>query len=93
MNFGEALERFAQTNPKEVEMAIQDTAELQPLSLIEDAETGDRFVLYATPSGLELELRFEGEEPWATQKQMSELFGVKQPTGSRHSRKTAKEKS
>ncbi len=85
MDFGEALERFAQTDPKEVK-PMQGTAELQPLSLIEDAETGDRFVLYATLSGLELELRFEGEEPWATQKQMSELFGVKQPTIAKHIR-------
>lgn len=61
-------------------------AELQPLSLTEDAETGDRFVLYATQGGLELELRFEGEEPWATQKQMSDLFGIKQPTIAKHIR-------
>jgi hypothetical protein len=61
-------------------------AELQPLSLMEDAETGDRFVLYATESGLTLELRFEGEEPWATQKQMSDLFGIKQPTIAKHIR-------
>ena len=50
-------------------------ADIKPLSLAEDTETGDRFVLYATPSGLTLELRFEGEEPWATRKQIAELFG------------------
>ncbi len=60
--------------------------ELQPLSLVEDAETGNRFVLYATPGGMELELRFEGEEPWATQKQMTDLFGIKQPTIAKHIR-------
>jgi hypothetical protein len=46
----------------------------QPLELIEDAETGDRFVLYSTPEGAEMRLYFEGEEPWATRKQMAELF-------------------
>ena len=79
MDFGEALERFAQTDPKEVDKAMQDV-EIQPLSLLEDAETGDRFVLYAKPNGIALELRFENEEPWATRKQIAELFGVKTQT-------------
>ena len=51
-------------------------AELQPLRLFEDAETGDHFVLFAKPDGAELQLRFDGEEPWATRKQMAEVFGV-----------------
>ncbi len=54
---------------------MEEPSELQPLSLIEDAETGDRFVLYALPSGYKLELRFDGDEPWATRKQMADLFG------------------
>ncbi len=57
---------------------MPNTPELQPLPLIEDAETGDRFVLYARPNGMSLELRFEGDEPWATQRQMADLFGVTQ---------------
>lgn len=63
---------------------MRETAELQPLSLIEDAETGDRFVLYTTTRGVSLELRFEGEEPWATQKQIAELFGRDISVISRH---------
>lgn len=47
----------------------------QPLQLIENTETGDRFVLYTRPDGMAFELRFDGEEPWATRKQMAELFG------------------
>jgi hypothetical protein len=47
-----------------------------PLPLVEDAETGDRFVLFTTPSGVVLQLRFDGDEPWVTRKQMAELFGV-----------------
>jgi len=75
INFREAVERFAQTDPKEVEQEMDEGAELQPLSLIEDAETGDRFVLYALPNGYKLELRFDGDEPWATRKQIADLFG------------------
>lgn len=58
----------------------------QPLELAEDAETGDRFVLYARPDGTEFQLRFEGEEPWATQKQIAELFGRDISVISRHLR-------
>jgi hypothetical protein len=58
--------------------------ELQPLPLIEEAETGNRYVLYATPGGVELELRFEGEEPWATQKQIADLLGRDISVISRH---------
>jgi len=61
--------------PKKVYRAMSSTPELQPLSLIEDAETGDRFVLYSLPNGFKLELRFDGEEPWATRKQIADLFG------------------
>jgi hypothetical protein len=57
---------------------------LQPLSLREDIETGDRFVLYTTRTGAEFELRFDGEEPWATQKQIAELFGRDISVISRH---------
>ena len=57
---------------------MSNASELQPLSLIEDAETGDRFVLYVRSGGTNLELRFEGDEPWATQRQMADLFGVTQ---------------
>ena len=58
--------------------------ELPPRPLVEEAETGNRYVLYATPGGIELELRFEGEEPWATQKQIAELFGRDISVISRH---------
>lgn len=42
--------------------------------------------LMSEPDGMAFELRFEGEEPWATQKQMSDLFGIKQPTIAKHIR-------
>lgn len=63
---------------------MKDPSDLQPLTLQEDPDTGDRFVLYAREDGAELELRFEGEEPWATQKQMADLFGRDISVISRH---------
>jgi hypothetical protein len=47
-----------------------------PLNVIEDAETGNHFVLYTTKTGVELECRFEGESPWFTQRDMARMFGV-----------------
>jgi hypothetical protein len=83
IDFDKILERFAQTDPKEVEQAMK-AAELQPLALIEDAETGDRFVLYKMGDGQELELHFESDEPWATERQIAELFGVTQQNANYH---------
>jgi hypothetical protein len=47
-----------------------------PLPLIEDDNTGDRFLVYATEGGVRVELKVEGETFWATQRQMSDAFGV-----------------
>jgi hypothetical protein len=47
-----------------------------PVRLVEDAETGDVFLIYGTNRGVKVELRFEGETLWLTQKGMAELFGV-----------------
>jgi hypothetical protein len=48
----------------------------EPVHLIEDAETGDRILIYGTEKGVTLELRYEGETLWMTQPQIAELFGV-----------------
>ncbi len=47
-----------------------------PLDVIEDAQTGNHFVLYTTKAGVELECRFDGETPWFTQRDMAGMFGV-----------------
>ena len=57
-------------------MAADSSNEVEPLHLVEQAETGDRFVLFTTSNGVELQLRFDEDEPWATRRQMAELFGV-----------------
>lgn len=48
----------------------------EPVHLIEDVATGDRFLVYGTDKGLRVELRYEGETLWMTQPQIAELFGV-----------------
>ncbi len=74
IDFDEALSRFATTDPDELTQEME-AGQSGPLALREDIETGDRFVLCALPNGFTFELRFDGEEPWATRKQMADLFG------------------
>ena len=59
----------------------------RPLTLLEDAETGNRFIVYTNRDGVALELRFEGEEPWFTQADMAAMFGVTVPTVIEHIQK------
>lgn len=55
-----------------------------PIRLIEDAESGDRFLVYTSASGPQIEIRFEGETLWMTQAQIGQLFGRDQSVISRH---------
>ncbi|MGC4024390.1 MAG: RhuM family protein [Mesorhizobium sp.] len=56
----------------------------EPVRLVEDEDTGDRFLVYGTDKGLRLDIRYEGENLWMTQAQISELFGVTVASVSRH---------
>lgn len=56
----------------------------EPVPLVEDAETGDRFLVYGTEKGLRLDIRFEGETLWMTQAQIGELFGVERSVITKH---------
>ncbi|WP_370677358.1 RhuM family protein [Pleomorphomonas sp. PLEO] len=56
----------------------------EPVHLVEDESTGDRFLVYSTPKGLRLDVRFEGDTLWMTQAQISQLFGRDVSTISRH---------
>lgn len=47
-----------------------------PVRLTEDADTGDRFLLYGTDRGIKVELRYAGDTLWLTEAQIAELFGV-----------------
>ncbi|WP_420960358.1 RhuM family protein [Brucella sp. IR073] len=55
-----------------------------PVHLVEDSETGDRFLVYGTDRGLRLDIRYEGETLWMTQAQIAQLFGKDVSTISRH---------
>jgi hypothetical protein len=56
----------------------------EPVRLVEDADTGDRFLIYGTDRGLRVELRYDGETLWMTQPQMAELFGVDRSVITKH---------
>lgn len=56
----------------------------EPIHLMEDESTGDRFLVYSTPKGLQLDVRFEGETLWMTQAQIGELFGVDRSVITKH---------
>jgi hypothetical protein len=55
-----------------------------PVRLVEDEETGDRFLVYGTEKGFRLDIRFEGETLWMTQAQIASLFGKDVSSISRH---------
>lgn len=75
MDTDEALARFAQTDPQDAEQAAS-AFKGAPLSLVEDGETGDRFLVYRTKDEVRAELRVDSETFWATQGQMATMFGV-----------------
>jgi len=56
----------------------------EPVRLVEDADTGDRFLIYTTQKGIKVELRYAGDALWMTQAQMAELFGRDVSVISRH---------
>ncbi|WP_234901834.1 hypothetical protein [Agrobacterium rubi] len=56
----------------------------EPIHLLEDAQTGNKFLVYGTDKGLRLDIRYEGETLWMTQAQIGELFGRDISNISRH---------
>jgi hypothetical protein len=60
------------------------TDDSEPVRLIEEPQTGDRFLVYATDKGIRLDIRFEGNALWMTQGQIAQLFGRDVSTISRH---------
>jgi hypothetical protein len=57
---------------------------LEPVHLVEDAATGNRFLIYSTNQGVKVEIRYEGDALWMTQAQMADLFGRDVSVISRH---------
>ncbi len=68
----DVLERFAGLAPT----GGRDAAEMPAVTLIEDEGTGDRLLVYVGPNGTDLEIQTVGDEPWFTQKQLAQMFGV-----------------
>lgn len=56
----------------------------EPIHLFEDAQTGDKFLIYGTEKGLRIDIKYEGETLWMTQAQIGELFGRDVSSVSRH---------
>ena len=56
----------------------------EPVHLVEDAETGDRFLIYDGEKGLRLDIRYEGETLWMTQEQIARLFGRERSVITKH---------
>jgi hypothetical protein len=65
-------------------MSMNDPVGDEPVRVFEDADTGDRFLIYGTERGVRVELRHEGERLWMTQAQMADLFGRDVSVISRH---------
>jgi hypothetical protein len=55
-----------------------------PVSLVEDADTGHRFLIYGTGGGIRVELHYEGDALWMTRAQMAQLFGRDVSVVARH---------
>lgn len=56
----------------------------EPIHLIQDDDSGDRFLIYTDSHGLRVDLRYDGDALWMSQAQMAELFGVDVRTVSEH---------
>ena len=80
LEFGEALERFIQTDPQEVR---EEIAKDQQVRLIQRGD-GDPLIIYASDRGPSVELAFKGQTMWATQDQMASMFGVDRTSISKH---------
>ena len=75
------LKRLAPTVSSEQKAAAEN---LQGLVRFAEDDSGHRFLVYATDTGMRVDLRYEGDTFWASQGQMAEMFGVKQNTVSEH---------
>lgn len=56
----------------------------EPVHLVEQEGSEDRFLIYADAKGVQVELRYEGDALWMTQAQMASLFGRDVSVISRH---------
>ncbi len=55
-----------------------------PVKLLEDEDSGDRFLLYATEDGVRAEFQYKNDTLWMTQGQIAEFFGKDRSSITRH---------
>jgi hypothetical protein len=75
--------------PEDIEARLKrisalDEQSREPVHIVEDEDTGDRFLIYSTDKGLKVQLRYEGDGLFMSQAQMAELFGVDVRTVNEH---------
>lgn len=58
-----------------------------PVTLIEDEETGDRFLVYGSQDGVRIDIQYKGETLWMSQAQIASLFGRDRTVISKHIQK------
>jgi hypothetical protein len=75
--------RFAIRHQPEM-LWVMSPKELQPVRLIQDQETGDHFLMYATERGVKVELRYEGDDIWLSQDEIAAVFGVERSVVTKH---------
>ncbi|MGH6978365.1 MAG: RhuM family protein, partial [Brevundimonas sp.] len=65
-------------------MSMDDPGKHEPVRVYESEATDDRFLIYGTAEGAQVELRFDGDALWMTQAQIADLFGRDVSVISRH---------
>ena len=83
MSFNEALNRLSRVRSSEVEASISQVGQ-EPVHLVEDADTGDRVLIYSTDDGVIAEFRYLNEKPWMTQAQIADFFEKDRSTITKH---------
>ncbi|TBX28260.1 RhuM family protein [Nioella sediminis] len=56
----------------------------QPVQLVEDETTGDRFLVYSTSAGYRIDIQFDGDTLWMSQAQIGQLFGRDRTSITKH---------
>jgi hypothetical protein len=78
MDFEEALARFSQTDPKEIQ------SNEQPLELIQYEGSEDKFLIFGQKDGPKVQVRFDDGDLWFTYEQIARIFGVDESVAIRH---------
>jgi len=55
-----------------------------PVKIVEDNRTGDRFLIYQADDGIRAEFRFQDEALWMSQAQIADFFGKDRSSITRH---------